>query len=1286
MKTNDRFFLRLIRRLSVAAGFALLLCSTNMQTWAVTLATQPVFATSAVPGNLALPLSVEYPTAVSVANLGDYADATQYVGYFDPNKCYTYQYNSTTPSQSYFQPASLATGTNLHSCTGQWSGNFMNWATMQTIDPFRWALTGGYRSVDTTTQTILEKAWASGQGGLGNAPMRGTGQPPGNKLPTSLVSSVTPFTWGNFNLSIEGRGNTMAFTGACATSGSACINTKASPAVNISTGTATNVDGSTNSVTTINTTSKANELYQVYVRVDVCDPTTTLGTGGLEANCVQYGTNYKPEGLLQQYANRIRYSAFSYLNGDGNYQQGGVMRAPMGFIGPTYPTPLSSTVTPNPTAEWSSTTGIMSANPDTTTASGSGVSQSGVMNYLNKFGETAHTYMQDDNVSELYYAVVRYFENLGNVPEWLNRTNPGTTPTTAALDGFPAVVTWTDPIQYACQKNFVLGIGDDHTHYDANVGGGTLARQGANPTVPAKVASDTFNKAHTYTTDILTQEGISTSDKYFAAAGTGNATYYIAGLAYQAHINDIRPDLAGTQTLSTYWMDVGEYQRYEDKNQYWLATKYGGFSVPTPYDPTNTSTPLTTSWFDTGSNPTSPATINMNGTTELLPDNYFQAGNAGLMVANLKNAFASIANAVKAYTTSFSLSSAQVSSTGAASYASQYDSNGWTGVLSASNITFAADGTPTSTAAWSSANTLETQLAGTGWSTKRNVVTWNNSATAGAGIPFEVANLTSSGELAALTTTFTPSNTTNYLKYLRGDRTNETNSTATGSTHAYRARSLLLGDIVDSKVTPVGPPNSGFSDAVNPGYAAFQTQWTTTTPRPTMVYVGANDGMLHAFNGALTGATAGTEQFAYIPGALLSQSAGGNGLGLAQLGNPNYVHQYYVDATPLAFDIDFNNAGGNFITTSDSNADWHTVLIGGLGAGGNSFYAIDVTDPANMNNETTAASKVLWEFTDPTMGNSFGAPVVIKTHKYGWVVVLTSGYNNSDGYGYIYFVNPKTGALLEKVKTPSSAPGLTQATAYVLDYTDGTADAIYAGDLNGQLWRFDVTEAKGATAPYPAPVLLATLTDGSGTAQPVTTQPLVEIQPTSKQRFVLVGTGQLLASTDITSSAPQTFYSILDGNASGFSTITTPITRANLMSVADPTQGIALTTGKLGWYVDLGVDSTSNIAWRLVSNPVAYNGTVAFAPLLTNGNACSPSGQSRIYALNIGTGKSILAPGSLAFVSSTNAITDLAFVSVNGITRLLSGDNTGGLQNVPISPLSSASARLLNWREVPTVN
>ena len=158
-----------------------------------------------------------------------------------------------------------------------------------------------------------------------------------------------------------------------------------------------------------------------------------------------------------------------------------------------------------------------------------------------------------------------------------------------------------------------------------------------------------------------------------------------------------------------------------------------------------------------------------------------------------------------------------------------------------------------------------------------------------------------------------------YLNYLRGDQTNEVASTAPTSTHSLRNRRLLLGDIVDAGLTPVSTPLQTFSNANNPGYPAFQAQWTAPTapaPRPTMVYAGANDGMLHAFVG-----TTGVEQFAYVPSALFQ---GPNGTpqvdGLAALGNPSYAHRNYVDATPASFDIDLNHTLG---------ASWSTRLAHG---------------------------------------------------------------------------------------------------------------------------------------------------------------------------------------------------------------------------------------------------------------------------------------------------------------------------------------------------------------------
>jgi type IV pilus assembly protein PilY1 len=468
-----------------------------------------------------------------------------------------------------------------------------------------------------------------------------------------------------------------------------------------------------------------------------------------------------------------------------------------------------------------------------------------------------------------------------------------------------------------------------------------------------------------------------------------------------------------------------------------------------------------------------------------------------------------------------------------------------------------------------------------------------------------------------------------------------------------------------------------FSEAHNPGYAAFQT---TSASRLTMVYAAANDGMLHGFVG-----TTGVEQFAYVPSALF-QGPTGTPLvnGLAALGNPQYTHHYYVDATPLAFDMDLNRTNGN--TTGTPN--WHTLLIGGLGKGGKSFYAIDISKPASMSTEAAAAADVAWEFTDPTdptsIGYSFGAPIAVKTVKYGWVVALTSGYNNGDGYGYLYLVNPANGTLLERIRTPTLSSGLTQASAFVQDYTDYTADSIYVGDLNGQLWRFDLT---GTTGSYPQPTQIASLTDSLGNAQPVTTAPLVEIHPTTRLRYVMLGTGKLLSSVDVSSTAMQTFYAIEDGATASFKTWTTPATRSTLTQVTDVTQGVTVPATSNGWYYDLGT------GWRMIINPTDYNGIVAFAALQSYTDPCSPSGSSEVYALNYATATSVLAPTlatstiPAAYFSTTTGVIKLQFVSNSSSSsgvELIAGDTKGEIPKIPANLTGTVSTRLLNWLEVPT--
>ena len=372
----------------------------------------------------------------------------------------------------------------------------------------------------------------------------------------------------------------------------------------------------------------------------------------------------------------------------------------------------------------------------------------------------------------------------------------------------------------------------------------------------------------------------------------------------------------------------------------------------------------------------------------------------------------------------------------------------------------------------------------------------------------------------------------NLLNYIRGDRTNE--GALADNTKYYRQRIHLLGDIVGSESVYIKSTLASFTD---PGYSAFSTS-TTVTGRKAMVYVGANDGMLHAFRAADDTATSsvnegGQEDWAYIPTQVMPN--------LYKLGDKGYSlkHQFYVDGTPVPADI--------CISSCDSvSAVWKTILVGGLNRGGRGYYALDVTDPANP--------KALWEFTDANMGYTYGNPEVVKLRNGTWVVVVTSGYNNvppdapsGDGLGHLYVLNAYTGALINDISTgvgsTTSPSGLARIDIPVTSPgLDATALAVYGGDLEGNLWRFDINGADTQATPRWTDLastgfdaqLLATLRDSAGNPQPVTAKPLISMVGTTL--VVYVGTGRYLGSSDQSDTSQQSFYAIKDL----FSTGTTP--------------------------------------------------------------------------------------------------------------------------------------------------
>jgi type IV pilus assembly protein PilY1 len=450
------------------------------------------------------------------------------------------------------------------------------------------------------------------------------------------------------------------------------------------------------------------------------------------------------------------------------------------------------------------------------------------------------------------------------------------------------------------------------------------------------------------------------------------------------------------------------------------------------------------------------------------------------------------------------------------------------------------------------------------------------------------------------------------LAYLRGERSQEG--------LLFRRRSSLLGDSVNSAPVFVGPPLAIDND---PAYAAFYQHYRT---RPDAIYLGANDGMLHAFN-----ASDGRELFAYVPDALIAS--------LNQLASPSYVHRAYVDGPASAGQARIGK-------------DWKTILVSAMGGGAQGVFALDVSDPSHFDTGLGA----LWEFTDrddPMMGNVTTAPQIARFRLRKGddddavrdFAVVASGLNNyaddghrsSAGNGALFLLaldKPSNVAwklnlnyyrLVAPIGESSQANGLS-APALVTD-VDGNVRYAYAGDLQGNLWRFDFTGNapwSGAVGPGPGKKPLFIARDAHGARQPISQQPKV-VYADGGGYLILFGTGRMLTRSDrsAASFATQSYYGILDSLSDPPDIIASrnELTPRLLQSASDTgslsLSGGAIEAGSKGWYVDFLLSAQTGE--RSVGSGVLVDGQLLFNTLVPGKDACAPA-SGRSYVLDALTG------------------------------------------------------------------
>ncbi len=568
-------------------------------------------------------------------------------------------------------------------------------------------------------------------------------------------------------------------------------------------------------------------------------------------------------------------------------------------------------------------------------------------------------------------------------------------------------------------------------------------------------------------------------------------------------------------------------------------------------------------------------------------------------------------------------------------YGASFNSTAWSGNLSAWPLD-PNTGDVASSPSWSAASRLDGQSPD-----DRVILTYSN--TSGDGVPFRWdTTVLDAGQIADLSRS--PAGTADSrgpqrLDYLRGSRA--------GEGQEFRNRASVLGDIVHSSPLFVGDPSLTWPDSGPFGvdsdrYSKFRN--ITARGRTPVIYVGANDGMLHGFNAQeSTTDGGGQELLAYVPRSIYSADAGA---GLNYLTRPDYTHRFYVDLTPQAVDV-YTKA------SASGTPAWRTALIGGLRNGGVGFFALDVTNPDSFS-EANAEDLVLWEFTeqdDPRLNYVLSEPTVAMMPNGRWALIVGNGLANANtaddlktGVFVIYMDGGLAGSWTEGTDYEfielADTGGL--STVQPLDTNgDSVVDRLYGGDQEGNMWVVDVSSSNASqwksayrdgNAANAAPVPLFTATDSAGNRQPISSRPLVIRNVESpigtegangEDYLVYFGTGRYFTQGDASDTSGQTFYGVWDRGDD-------ELVRTDLVpqTISVTNDGTKLLRSSSGTPIDWS-DANGNgrdYGWRMdlpesgerVLNPPQLRGKIVFFETFTPSQSpCDGGGSSWLMSVDL---------------------------------------------------------------------
>jgi len=573
----------------------------------------------------------------------------------------------------------------------------------------------------------------------------------------------------------------------------------------------------------------------------------------------------------------------------------------------------------------------------------------------------------------------------------------------------------------------------------------------------------------------------------------------------------------------------------------------------------------------------------------------------------------------------------------ALSFSSYFEPNGWSGDLEATTLIANDSGRPEQTEpdenGWSARENLE----GIDFD-NRTVLTYDGNS----GVPFRWSSLTDAqkNDLEV----GDPSLATLRVEYLRGKRKESIESENSGKGKFFRDRASLLGSIVNSTPRFVGEPDSDWPNSDIFGDGKYTVFRNTNLDRTPVVYVGANDGMLHGFLAKDGGDGGGQEVLAYVP-SFVSSTAEDEGL--HYLTQPGYEHRYYVDLNLEVVDVHTKGrrVGGNGI---DNTRAWRTVLIGGSRAGAKGIFALDVTNPDEFS-EDNAAKNVLWEFTHPDLGYLVEPPEIAQMEwpdgNIRWTVFVPSGYNSGTTGFFMLDLEAgldgewSTGDYIYH-EFDGAGTGLSPLTVVDNVNEDYLVDRVYAGDLEGNMWVAYNDEGTMTTA----------YTSGGAdvpyfkASQPITSAPGVGLGLASGKNpniMILFGTGKYLEDGDVSDTSAQYFYSVNETSDAGglpltvSSLVEAPVTSQS-GSIDGATRDIRIASNnrvdyetKRGWYTPLPTSGE-----RIVNYPVVRGEYVYVNTLIPGANPCLGGGEGWVMGFEILRAENY-TPGYAAFENST---------------------------------------------------